>query len=838
VPAPKAPVRRTDGHAWLITAPLLVVAVAVILPLVLRDPASFRNAALAPVFVVLITLASLMPLRFDVRRQGFSVTLSDVPLLLALFYLSPLLLVAVRLVSSVLFLVRRRYNVHKVAFNAASQLAGTALAALIVSYFGDSGVNPRTWAVLSAAVTANTLVTIVTVGGVIVLLQGRTFVRTFLRSAWPGLVVLVVNVVVGLVMLLTLDADPWSAFLLAALAIVLGLVYRAYAQFLHQHQSLAEMYAMTRALGATAHDGTLADVLLTRLRALMQAESATMWLPAQGRHPEVLLSARVDYPGLLDSAPTPDALRTHAVEADETVAVGPKTGSPHLFEALQEAGVKDAIVAPLHSRSVVIGTLEVGARLGDRVFFGPDDVRLLETLAAHAGLAVENARLVDRLQFDANHDLLTALPNRRRMLEALREALSARAGGEVVAVLLFDVAGLRQVNDSLGHPAGDRVLIEVARRLQALVPPAALVARVGGDEFAVELRAQTADAAVAVAESLQAGLRDRMVIDELTVDVDTSVGVAVHPDHGNDPETLLQRAAVATHAAKARGNVLRFSPALESRSVRRLGLAEDLRSALDAGELEVYFQPKVALRDRRLVGVECLARWEHPVHGPVSPPDFVAVAEHTGQLTRLTEVVLREGLRRAREWTAAGRSLSVAVNIAARTLTENGFPDQVAALLAEYEVAPARLTLEISESGVISSKRPLPALNRLRDLGVQLSIDDFGTGQSSLAHLHQLPVQEIKIDRTFVQGMATDAGDLAIVRTAVDMARHFGRAVVAEGVESELTLGLLEEIGCDMGQGFLFSRPLPYERLDAWLHVQEEADPAPAGEVRWLRAVP
>jgi diguanylate cyclase (GGDEF)-like protein len=403
---------------------------------------------------------------------------------------------------------------------------------------------------------------------------------------------------------------------------------------------------------------------------------------------------------------------------------------------------------------------------------------------------------------------------------------------------MFDVAGLRQVNDSLGHAAGDAVLVEVARRLQALVPPAALVARVGGDEFAVELRAPTSDAAMAVAESLQAGLRDRMVIDSLSVDVDTSVGVAVHPDHGSDAETLLQRAAVATHAAKSRGSVLRFSPGLESQSARRLGLADDLRRALDAGELEVYFQPQVALRDRRLVGVECLARWEHPVHGAVSPPDFVAVAEHTGQLARLTEVVLREGLRRAREWTTAGRSLSVAVNLCSRTLAESAFPDQVAALLREYEVAPERLTLEVSESGVMSSDRPLPVLQRLRDLGVRLSVDDFGTGQSSLANLHELPVQEIKIDRTFVQGMATDAGDLAIVRTVVDMARHFGRAVVAEGVESELTLGLLEEIGCDIGQGFLFSRPLPYERLDAWLHVQEEADPAPAGEVRWLRAVP
>jgi diguanylate cyclase (GGDEF)-like protein len=403
--------------------------------------------------------------------------------------------------------------------------------------------------------------------------------------------------------------------------------------------------------------------------------------------------------------------------------------------------IKDAIVAPLRSGTVVIGTLEVAGRLVDQYAFGPEDVRLLETLAAHAGVAVENARLVDRLRFDAYNDPLTELANRRRMLEALGEAVKARAHGEVVAVLLFDVVELRQVNDSLGHAAGDQVLREVARRLRALAPPAALVARVGGDEFAVELRTANAESAVAIAERMRAGLRDRMVIDALTVDIDTNAGVSVHPDHGSEPEALLQRADVATQVAKTRGSVLLFNPGLESRSVRRLGLAGDLRVALETGELEVHFQPKVALRDRRVVGVECLARWEHPVHGSVSPQDFVAVAEHTGQLARLTETVLRGGLQRAREWAQAGRSLSVSVNLCPRTLADPDFPDQVAVLLAEYGVAPERLTLEITEVGVVGSERSTPALRRLREVGVRLSIDDFGTGQSSLAHLPGLPVQ-------------------------------------------------------------------------------------------------
>ena len=281
------------------------------------------------------------------------------------------------------------------------------------------------------------------------------------------------------------------------------------------------------------------------------------------------------------------------------------------------------------------------------------------------------------------------------------------------------------------------------------------------------------------------------------------------------------------------GSVQLFNPALESRSLRRLGLAGDLRRALDQDELEVYFQPKVTLRDRRLVGVECLARWEHPAHGTVAPEDFVAVAEHTGQLSRLTEVVLREGLRRSRDWALADQPLPIAVNLSARTLVDQHFPDRVQELLTEYKVPAQRLTLEITESGVLDgTDRPIPTLQRLRDLGVRLSVDDFGTGDSSLAHLRRLPVHEVKVDRSFVQGMATDPGDLAIVNAVVTLSQQFGLAVVAEGVESELTLELLQDIGCEIGQGFLFSRPLPYERLAAWFGAQVE----PETSVRVRRA--
>jgi EAL domain-containing protein (putative c-di-GMP-specific phosphodiesterase class I) len=302
---------------------------------------------------------------------------------------------------------------------------------------------------------------------------------------------------------------------------------------------------------------------------------------------------------------------------------------------------------------------------------------------------------------------------------------------------------------------------------------------------------------------------------------------------------LLQRAELAGNAAKVLPyGVQLFHPALESRAVRRLGIAADLRHALDSGQVDVYYQPKVTLADRHLVGVECLARWQHPAHGEVAPEDFVAVAEHTGQLARLTEVVLTEGLRRCSEWAQADRPLSIAVNLSVRTLLDSRFPEQVGELLDRYQVAPGRVTFEISEPGMLGDiERVLPTLYRLRDLGVRLSVDDFGTGASSLSYLRQWPVHEVKIDDSFVQGMATDSGDLAIVRAVVSLAREFGLTAVAEGVESELTLDLLEEMGCEIGQGYLFSRPLPYERLEAWLSARTEPTSTPSGEVRRLRAV-
>jgi diguanylate cyclase (GGDEF)-like protein len=832
---------ESADRAWLLTVPLFATALLLTVAAQLGRSIPWWHVLLALAFLATFIWAHLTVLQVEVRRHAFVVSVSETPLLLGLFYLSPVLLVTVVALTALAVRSYQRQSRVKLWFNVASLAAGAALASLIVrAGLPLVGSSPTTWLVLAAAVFANTLVTLSAVIGVVTLVQGNMSGRELVRTAVPGLPVAALNITVGLVLLLLLQLGAWSLVLLAPIIAFFAVAYRSYTRSLQHSRALHEMYDVTREIADTPHDGTLADVLLGRVREMLQAEYATLWVPGRGRHPEVLLSAKVDYSALLDVAAAPPELRRQAFETGETVAVGPRVGDdPGQRAELRRSGAKDAIIVPLRAGSVVIGCLEAANRLGDTTHFGPSDVRLLETIAAHAAVAVENSRLVERLRFDAYHDALTELPNRRRVTDGLEESVAVRAPGELVAVLLFDVTGLRDVNESLGRTAGDQLLIEVAGRLRAAAPAAALVGRIGGDAFAVTLRLADEAAAVELATQLRDRLRRPITVGSLNLEVDAAVGVVVHPEHGAEPATLLQRADVATQAAKrVASGVHLFNQALESGSARRLGLAADLRQALENDELEVHFQPKVSIADRQLVGVECLARWEHPAHGSVRPADFVAVAEHTGLLGRLTEAVLVAGLRRARQWSDAGHPLPVAVNLSSRTLIDPEFPARVEQLLAEHRVAPGLLTFEITEDGAGGGlDRPLPVLHRLAELGIRLAVDDFGTGYSSLSYLRQLPVQEVKIDKSFVQGMATDAADLAIVRTVVDLSRHFGLLVVAEGVESELTLNLLQEIGCDVGQGFLFSRPLPYERLEAWLAAQTDAEPSPAGQVRRLRAV-
>jgi len=434
----------------------------------------------------------------------------------------------------------------------------------------------------------------------------------------------------------------------------------------------------------------------------------------------------------------------------------------------------------------------------------------------------ERKAFEEQLRHQAFHDPLTALPNRALLLDRLDHAL--RAAGHAqgsLALLLLDLDRFKEVNDTLGHPVGDQLLRQIGPRLRGLLRAADTIARLGGDEFAVLLPATDAAGATRVAQMLLTALDAPFAIAGQALDVGGSIGLALHPDHGADAATLLQRADVALYAAKrARSGYALYDPAANDHSPARLARVSELRQAIAAGALALHYQPKMDIAADRIYGVEALVRWPHPEHGLIPPDAFIPLAEQTGLIVPLTRWVLGEALRQCRVWRQAGLDLDVAVNLSMWNLRDAELPDTVAALLRAHDVPPAALRLELTESAIMGdAARALHVLTRLHGLGVRLSVDDFGTGYSSLAYLKRLPVDEIKIDRSFVRGLAEDATDATLVASVIGLGHSLGLTVVAEGMEDAAALAVLERLGCDLAQGYYVSRPLPAADLERWLRA-------------------
>jgi diguanylate cyclase (GGDEF)-like protein len=418
-----------------------------------------------------------------------------------------------------------------------------------------------------------------------------------------------------------------------------------------------------------------------------------------------------------------------------------------------------------------------------------------------------------RSEEQAQSDSLTGLANRKR--------LSARVHEGPVALVLLDLDLFKQVNDTLGHHVGDQLLVAVARRLVSCVRPQDVVARLGGDEFALVLEGADVAAATRAAERARAVLSTPFSLGGLLVEVAASAGIAVSPEHGEDLEELLQRADVAMYLSKESGEVEVYDAERDPNTPGRLVLLGALRRALEADELVLHFQPKADVATGRVVGVEALVRWQHPQLGLVMPDDFIPMAERSGLITPLTSWLLDAALHQLSEWRARGWDLCVAVNITVKDLCSDGFVGRVSACLDRYGLPSSVLQLELTEGSLFAESAPARAtLKQLRQLGVSLSLDDFGTGWSSLGQLRQLPVSEIKVDRSFVSRMADDPRDLAIVTAVVDLARGLAVRVVAEGCEDQRTWDLLAALGCDRIQGWVLSPALPADELEAWLSAR------------------
>ena len=449
-----------------------------------------------------------------------------------------------------------------------------------------------------------------------------------------------------------------------------------------------------------------------------------------------------------------------------------------------------------------------------------------EYCVAFAQDITERKRQEQALEYQASHDPLTDLPNRTKYTNTLLAHLAhATRQGDSLAVLLLDLDRFKEVNDTLGHSVGDQLLQQLASRLSGQMPEHVTFARFGGDEFALLLpHMKTSAEAESFASDLLEEVQHPFAIGDVILEVGGSIGVAVFPEHGQTAEELLQHADTAMYAAK-RDNLgyASYRPESDPHSVRNLTLTGDLRRAIEADELDLAFQPKIDLRAGKVTGVEVLARWLRPAQGWVCPEEFVTHAEQCGLILPLTKWVLNAALQHGSEWRQSGHDIDIAVNLSPRLLHHAAVIPTVMSTLRRWDYPAHRLTLEVTENALLADpKHAMEVVDELAGLGIKVSIDDFGKGYSSLSYLKTLPARELKIDKSFIQGLDADAADCTIVKSVIALAHDLGLRVVAEGVETMKVLEILLGLRCDIGQGFLFGQPKAAEDFQEWLDVKKQ----------------
>jgi diguanylate cyclase len=476
------------------------------------------------------------------------------------------------------------------------------------------------------------------------------------------------------------------------------------------------------------------------------------------------------------------------------------------------------LAVPALSTSVALVVLIVGTRTSQSTLAVALAGVTLLAAAARTQVAVREQVRMGMLHRQAGTDDLTDLPNRRALYADVTRSLTAHPETEQ-ALLLLDLDRFKEVNDSLGHHVGDQLLVEVGRRLRAQLREGDLLARLGGDEFAVLLPLADQERSVAVATKLRDALSSPFTTDGIALQTGVSIGIALFPQHGHDISVLLRKADIAMYRAKKShaGHHL-YSGRDDIDGTSRLRTLQELGEALAGDQLVLHYQPKKNLDTGLVCGVEALVRWQHPERGLLYPAAFLELAEETGLMRHLTEVVLELALDQATIWHREGRDLMIAVNLSASSLMDSSLPDQVMSLLAARGLPPSALQLEITEEFLMADHdRARSVLARLRSAGIQIAVDDFGTGYSSLAYLRDLPVDELKLDRSFVMPMADDTRAAALVASTVALAHSLGLRIVAEGVESAAALSALTLMGCDEAQGYFLSRPVPASELELWL---------------------
>jgi len=815
---------RPAARATLVTA-LLVVLSAALAPAVAEATGPQEGLQLSWwLLAIMFALVELVVLHAQVRHQAQSLSLCELPLVLGLFFAAPDDLVLARVLGPFfVLLLHCRQSPVKLLFNTAL-LTANAIVAVAVFHALQSDFEHvlDTWVAVYAAVLASGTLDAVATTLVIGAFEGRLAWRQLVREPLAEAPRALGVASVALVAAYALTLTPLAAVPLAVSGGLILVAFRAYASLHDRHVALERVYRFTQVV---SNDGEVDEVLrsvLVEARELLHADGAFVLVTPAGLAGSGLrLSLSADG-GLqqrqVDELDDPGGLWKTMIEQDGPMLLPRRSRDAVKRALLEELGCKDALAVPLRISSEVVGMVVVTDRMGEVKTFEQPDVRLLETVTNHAGVALQNGRLIARLRHDALHDALTGLPNRVYLQQEITLAGADLGTSAGMAVLLMDLDRFKEVNDTLGHHSGDALLREVARRLIA-GSSGAVVARLGGDEFAAVVPcADTPEAGMQAGRRLLRAIEQPVDLDGTTVTVGGSVGVAWTAD-ADDVCDLLRHADLAMYAAKATGEeVTLYEPAMDTASPERLALVGELRAAIELGQLEVHVQPKARLDTGQVTAVEALVRWHHPVRGMVRPDEFIAVAERSGLIRPLTMYVLRRAVAACASWRRQGVEVNVAVNLSARTLLDMELAHDVREILAEHGVPPRLLTLEITEGSVmVDPERTLRLLVALRDMGVRLSVDDFGTGYSSLSYLKRLPVHEVKIDKSFVTDMTRNPEDASIVRSIVDLGTNLSLDVVAEGVEDSATWTFLAAIGCAYVQGYYLSRPLPLQEFLPWM---------------------
>ena len=787
-----------------------------------------------------------LSLRIEVRKETFLVSLSELASIYGLIILPGWVVGVAHVIASVIVFRIRRDNWRSVRINFVVIAVEAGIGAIIAAGL-PIGWDQHHHPILGAAI-----------GGVVAALVSSqavwatySFMGTpepFLRMLSRSLVAAGSCGIFALVAytLCNTTPQPTGYILCASLAGLVIVLYRTYARFLRQHTDLSRMYAFGRNVAEVGSSASDWHGLIEQVRDQLNAKVALVHLnePASG-----FQTLSVGSDGVLSElSPDPlDPLLTLATRDGRAQVSSDRTTDPHLLGALTARNAWDVLVVPLRSGDRDRGYLEVRDRLSRWGRFRENDLTLLETLSSHFATALDNMRLLETLRHEAYHDEITGLLNWRGLSLELEGSMST---GSVGAVMLVQLDILPEVNNAIGHDRGEQLLSAAGLRLVAALGQERLVAHIESDRFAVLIPTSPDNHLLEKASDLLTVVGRPYSLDGIEVEPHAHGGIA-HVTLGSggfdggpigeDVSTLLQRAEMALMAAQSSDEPIRtYGASMGQVFRRRFQLVTQFRKAVEEGLITVHYQPKLSLSASapELAGVEALVRWTHPEFGPVSPSEFVEAIETTGSIDTLLRHVLNIVLAQVSEWRGRNMRISAAVNLSVRNLSGPNFPEVIRAALDEHGVPPELLTFEITESSVMADpERSLPILRELHSMGIRLSVDDFGTGYSSLAYLRRLPIDEIKIDKSFVQGMVTDLSDHAIVRAIIDLGHSLGLRVIAEGVEEEAARDALRDLHCDEMQGFLLARPMPIERLESWLTTRTVRTKAVGSATQVLRLV-